>query len=740
MANGRIRIEDDAPRKGGRLLFFFLGLLFGIIIVVGSLVGVVYYAYKSPVKKTVKWIDKDGSIYDVLFNTNSGYLNPKYADEQVGVLLGDALAAFASVGQGGPMRDVQEVSPLFSGLFTNLLNTLTEYEVPVTEDGLLDQSLNGIFPYIVDSLGETPVGGFLKGSSGENITDPLMLAICYGSESHYTLDENGNVVMNPVTYEYKDGQFYDVDGEPVTGAYDPTAKTLTIDGATYYLEANADPSNVYTAYLDGAKTQPLLHKKTLMSDLSNGDELIDHVRLCDALGLYKADEKASPILLSIAYGEEGIDYTVAEDKTIIPISKPRTIADLKGNSNDVINSVTLKDALNITPSSHNIMKALAFGRYKEVDGKVVADTENGGSVKTLGDLINNSDELINDVRLIDAMYVDTNSKLMMYVLYGREGVHYSLDSEGTPVCLQRRVVVCEGLVYNEYGERLENYTFDGSALTITDGSDAENPIAYTATAGTGENATYTWKVKQTTGEVTTVEEKTGTVYFLSNADGAVYYEPSTLGDLTSEDNAISNVTTRLTVSELVDGAEDNRFLKHLNDTTIDLLPYSIEQLTLTQVYGDQIYFTDANGNYTDGEDGAIVDEAHKVIRPAWWYLLHDETVCEAGREDVNSPHYGHTAVCDCIEDYTVNDMNRLIENMNANINIVTLGKLKSDGMIETDVALDTTLVTYNGLTEEQIATLTAKNIANGTPLENLTVDQAMTYISIVITTLNAIIP
>ncbi len=720
MANGRIRIEDDPPRKGGRFLFFFLGLLFGIIIAVGSLVGAVFYAYKSPVKKTVQLIDKDGSIYDILFDKDSGYLNPKYADAQVGVLVGDALDAFASVGRGGPMRDVQEVSPLFSGLFTNLLNTLHEYEVPVTRDGLLDQSLNGIFPYIVASLGETPVGGFLKGSSGEKVTDPLMLAICYGPESHYTVDENGDVTMNPVTYEYKDGKFYDVDGELISGVYEPTAKTITFaNGTVYYLEPNADPSNVFTVYADSAKTQPVLHKKTLMSDLANGDELINHVRLCDALGLTKADETTSPILLSISYGEEGVDYTVAEDKTIIPISKPRTIADLKGNSSEVINSVTLKDALNISPSSHNIMKALAFGRYKEVNGEVVADTENGGSVKTLGDLINNSDSLINDVRLIDAIYVDTDSALMMYVLYGREGVHYSLDSEGNPVCLQRRVVVtADNTVYNEYGEILEGYTFDGSALTITDAGNPEHPVVYTATAGAGENATYTWKTKQTVGEVTTAVEKTGTVYFLSNADGAVYYAPTTLGDFSSDDNAISKVASRLTVSELVDGAEDNRFLKHLSGETVEMLPYAIDELTLTQVYGDQIFEADG-----------------VTVKPAWWYLLHNEETCEAGRADENSPHYGHTAVCGCIEDYTVNGMDFLIENMRDNMQIVTLSKLHDDGMITFDTNALQKQVVLTGLDADTQTLLIENGITEDKTLGDLTAAQAVLYTSYIIAVL-----
>ncbi len=615
MANRRILMEER--RSGGKVLPFLLGLLFGIITALGSLVGVGYYLYNSPIKTTLDLVDKNGTAYEVLFDETSGYLNPKYAEEQVGVLLTDAIAAFVAVGQGGPMREAQEVSPLFSGLFTSLLEVLQSYEVPVTEDELLDQSLNGIFPYIVDALGETPVGGFLKGSSGAEITDPLMLAICYGPESHYHFDESGNVVMNPVTYELRNGKLYDVEGELVAGTYEPTAKTLTLgDGTVYYLEPGADPSNVFNAYVDAEKTQPLLYHKTLMKELADNDELIDYVYISDV------------------------------------------------------------------------------------------------------------------------MTVDTSSSLMMYLAYGKAGVHYQVDAQGNvvldaetnePVLLQKQLLISGDEVYNEYGELLAT-THTVSGNTITYVSDGET-YSYQFTDG----GTREWKRKN--AATNTAETKTGRIYLLSDTNGkALYYKPATLKDLASEDNALSKATSRLTLSEFLD-VESNRFLKHLENETIELLPYAIEELTLTQVYADQIYYTNETGEFTD-EYGVVVGEENKVIRPAWWYLMHDEPACEAGREDENSPHYGHTTACDCIEDYTVNDMNRLIENMNANINIVTLGKLKSDGMIETDVDLTNTKVTFNALTDEQVQKLQESNIQEGTALEDLTVDQAMTYISIVITTLD----
>ena len=147
------------------------------------------------------------------------------------------------------------------------------------------------------------------------------------------------------------------------------------------------------------------------------------------------------------------------------------------------------------------------------------------------------------------------------------------------------------------------------------------------------------------------------LYYVNDANGAVYYKKTALGDMAGSDTLITNLTDRLTVSEVMDESSitNNKFLKHVKDTVISDLPNAIEKLTIQQVFEEEIF-----------ENGTVKGE--------WWYMLHNEADCvAAGHTD---PH-----TCTCVSDYGLKEMNTLIDNMKNNIHLSTLDKLAADGML-----------------------------------------------------------
>ena len=83
---------------------------------------------------------------------------------------------------------------------------------------------------------------------------------------------------------------------------------------------------------------------------SSVDETVQNIELGTALGL---DGDSDPLLLFLAYGEEGIDYTI-NDKEIVPINPPKTIA----NVTDSIDTITIGNLIGVEEDSADILIAI----------------------------------------------------------------------------------------------------------------------------------------------------------------------------------------------------------------------------------------------------------------------------------------------------------------------------------------------------------------------------------------------
>ena len=293
---------------------------------------------------------------------------------------------------------------------------------------------------------------------------PLMIALAYGKESHYIM-ENGNFVMLPVQYTKQGDTLLDDDGEAVNAVLNPDTNIWTVteengkDITVRY--AKADDDGYYYLYADeSCAGSKIAYKKTSISDLKgdNASDIIYNIQLGTVLDISPLDkydaEKEEPdaLMLSLAYGEENTHYRIKTDAegayyiewlTDAATGKkyaPRTIRDLQ--SGNIIDEVQLSSVLEVSPldpDADKLMAALAFGNegqhYEIVDGEIVWLTDAEGNPyapRTIADLKKGS-AIVNDIYLATVLDVTPASNgVLISLAYGNEGENfvYERDADG----------------------------------------------------------------------------------------------------------------------------------------------------------------------------------------------------------------------------------------------------------------------------------------------------------------------
>ncbi|MBQ8394975.1 MAG: hypothetical protein IJX49_05315 [Clostridia bacterium] len=360
----------------------------------------------------------------------------------------------------------------------------------------------------------------------------------------------------------------------------------------------------------------------------------------------------SPILMAICYGVENTDYIVNPDGTVTMLgdSKKTTIGDLLGDEmTDKFDDVLLCDALDVKADSNRILISIAYGDdYTIENGEIVC-----ANPRTIGELRNSKGAFIDDIPLTSVLTEERSNGVTMYMLYGKKKIHYDVDADGNIQMLEQRLLLLkdsnnEYKAYNEYGEPLTKqqgvvgedgyvagYTLDFTNKLYVDANGHEYNFV---------NARTTYNTKDGVADVYYLRETTG---------DKVLYPVHDLGDLDGTDNLITRINSRLTLGELMDEKtiNESKFLPHVTQYTIEELPKALNDLHLNDVYANEIY---VNGK--DATDG---------YNSAWRYLI-----CTY---DANG---------NLIEqDYTLNNLDPLIDNMKANIHCTTLNQLAEDGMI-----------------------------------------------------------
>lgn len=403
----------------------------------------------------------------------------------------------------------------------------------------------------------------------------------------------------------------------------------------------------------------------------------------------------SPIIMALCYGVEGTDYVVGESGTITMLgtSQKTTLGQLlNDNMNAAFDDVLLCDALDVKADSNKILISIAYGNDYTISGnEILCDNP-----RTIGELRTSKGAFMDDVPLTSVLTEERDNGVTMYMLYGKENIHYGIDADNKIVMKQQRILVLQDAnneykVYNEYAE----------PLTAQQGTAGEEDFV----AGYTLNFAARSYIDQTGHEYVLSnaraqqETKDGLadVYYLLETDGSkAFYSAHNLGDLDGNDNLITRINSRLTIGELMDkdDIDNNKFLKHVKNYTIKELPNALEDLSINEVYADEIY--DANGN----------------VQGAWRYLI-----CTYQNGNLVE------------QEYTLNHLDPLIDNMKENIHQTTLFKLAQDGLIGfSDETLNHGIKTEVYSTDAGMVVPINLSFLNGkTKIGELTLDQMIEY-------------
>jgi hypothetical protein len=310
-------------------------------------------------------------------------------------------------------------------------------------------------------------------------------------------------------------------------------------------------------------------------------------------------EDPDPLMLALAYGEEGTHYEIVETNGVYEIEwkvkdavngiyySARTIENLTKDAEEIFNDIQLGTVLSVKvddPTADRMTHALAFGyegeHFEINDGTVT--WLNGNKPKTVKDMTNMG-TILDTLRIATVLDVDpldtskTQDEMTLAIAYGYEGTHYELidtNSDG----VDDKIVWLEDENGDPYSPRtVDDLSTMGSiindiriesALSVT----YESPrlLHVLAYGSEGDGFDY---IKD--GETIV---------------GLEAYKYNTIASLSSAEN---NLIDTLTLADIIgaEAVEDDLLLSHLGEATLETLPNEIANLTFKQVYPEQIYET-----------------------------------------------------------------------------------------------------------------------------------------------------
>ena len=320
-------------------------------------------------------------------------------------------------------------------------------------------------------------------------SDDVMCALAYGTKNkHYKVVEETvgeetvkTIEMLPIVYTLKDGVLFDDEGNETAsellagGVYKVTIAEGEGETATetiYYAKPDAAGAADYFLYeTETCAGDKILYKKTTLNDLMNGDasSLIDNVELGTLMGL---DGSSDKMLLSLAYGSEGVDYEIdASTNAIVRLEggkAPTTVKDLRNDetASGLLKGLKLGDVLGISPLDQfddakkdpdPMMLALAYGEegtdyvIEEKDGEKVIVWLGDSGPRTIGDLTAGDSAIFDTITLASVMNLTPASDPIMISLAFGKDTHYTIVEEEF-VMLPQKYTLKEGVLYDDNGE------------------------------------------------------------------------------------------------------------------------------------------------------------------------------------------------------------------------------------------------------------------------------------------------
>lgn len=685
----------------GKLVALLIGLILGIIAGIGGLAAGGYIIFtkvkiKDEINAVNGFIDPDLNALD--------FVTEEYAEKTLYDAFGAIIAASQELSAGsGTLQSLANVSPLVVNAIESLVTGADGMGLKLETEKLLSTPMNGMQDYLVQQVGEMEIRALMENFAPDmDRNDPIMQAILYGVKGvAYDItgtDASGNniIEMLPYFYRYKvntntfldetdkafnfeTNKFAAADGTYIIpyaggdGAYD--YELYNAEGVlVYQLKATALDPTVYGAFVNG---EQILHKPNILRPLLSGrDGFADMLKPVYVGDFFDVGPGSDEVLIALSYGELNKDYYIDyETNEIVPITTPTKLGDLTdGNIEEVFAKITLDSVVDID-LNNGLMRAIAFGKSSHYQIVEVAGEK---SVQMLpvrytvesGVLTNDDGEAVENATLVNGVYVITDGDKTTYAVYNEGAGCYfeytTLDNytDATIVNYPKTTVMD---MKNGLDSAINEVTIDDLVSGITE----DNTLMW---------AIKDWRINDLKNQdkvlslklyqVMDIPEDGSPLDLLRNAE---------IGNLSSEINNIKLLDfiadEEGVIYELKKNADGNPI--NANGTVIYYDGVSKTFYTTSTFEAGtetEAVFVDANGNdltYNAADKTwyikGTMTASKRALTGSWYYMFTD-----------NDSSDGITAP----EEYSVHDVHALVDNMNANIKLATIGDLNMHGIIE----------------------------------------------------------
>lgn len=369
---GKILPRTRYTPKGylGRILALLLAFLFGMLAVVGGLLGGGYFLAVTPSRNLLNFL-----------KLNEGLLTEEYLNKSVIDIVTDVRNDINSLTepQNISLSTFSKYSPVVDTMVDSIVEQVSAYGISVDKTTLSTTPLGGLAFYLMDDVIMTAQLGAMLSVNAES--EPFMIALCYGTEG--SNEEGGD-------YQVVDGQIVMNEGKEARtlGALISEANTIINSmPLESILDAGIDSAAVILALCYGTEgvnytvdenggitmlTDPLTGKPypvRKVEDLTGSSDLIQNVTIGDVITI---DENTTGILLAIkdwtlndlsdASRIESLrlSQVVTIDENSAPILKAMQdwrISDM--TDADMVDSLTLGQIIEITQDSAQLLKSVA---------------------------------------------------------------------------------------------------------------------------------------------------------------------------------------------------------------------------------------------------------------------------------------------------------------------------------------------------------------------------------------------
>ena len=369
---GKILPRTRYTPKGylGRILALLLAFLFGMLAVVGGLLGGGYFLAVTPSRNLLNFL-----------KLNEGLLTEEYLNKSVIDIVTDVRNDINSLTEPAniSLSTFSKYSPVVDKMVDSIVEQVSAYGISVDKTTLSTTPLGGLAFYLMDDVIMTAQLGAMLSVNAES--EPFMIALCYGTEG--SNEEGGD-------YQIVDGQIVMNEGKEARtlGALVSEANTIINSmPLESILDAGIDSAAVILALCYGTEgvnytvdenggitmlTDPLTGKPypvRKVEDLTGNSDLIQNVTIGDVITI---DENTTGILLAIkdwtlndlsdASRIESLrlSQVVTIDENSAPILKAMQdwrISDM--TDADMVDSLTLGQIIEITQDSAKLLKSIA---------------------------------------------------------------------------------------------------------------------------------------------------------------------------------------------------------------------------------------------------------------------------------------------------------------------------------------------------------------------------------------------